>query len=78
MIFFQHQEYTGTLSSVYINDIALLKLATNMSESPYFTVVQLATPDHVLTPVSECLITGWGIAEKRTWLITKTNDAAFM
>ena len=60
----QHQGYTGQLSSVYINDIALLKLTTEVTSSDQVSEIRVAADDNKIGPDTECFITGWGISEK--------------
>lgn len=55
-----HSNYTGTLSSLYSNDIALLKLSTPVSTaSESVSLIPLASAD---TSTSSCVITGWAIS----------------
>ena len=51
----QHQGYTGQLSSVYINDIALLKLSTEVTSSDQVSEIRVAADDNTIGPDTECL-----------------------
>ncbi|KAL4230112.1 Ovochymase-1 [Mactra antiquata] len=60
-----HENYTGTLSSLYSNDIALLKLSESFILSSDVSLVTIATSDIILDYSQLCYIVGWGLSIKR-------------
>lgn len=70
-----HPGYTGTLSSLYSHDIALLKLSGAMTPTPgVVSIVTLASLNSsAVAGIDTCVITGWGISETKYETNSLTN-----
>ncbi|XP_052795432.1 chymotrypsin-like protease CTRL-1 [Mya arenaria] len=60
-----HPDYVGTLTSLYNNDVALLKLASPVSKTTHVSPVSGLADDTSPTGPASCFVTGWGISAEK-------------